>query len=141
MSGSASGMRSDISGTSGSELHPARVAPFGMIAEPVDGRAETLLEARPGLPAKEAAGLRGIRLERQDLAPARSQARGVLDRPGIAGAREPLRELEQLADRFAAPGPELDDLAVDVRGGRGTNEAVDRVGDEREVAPRIEAPE
>ncbi len=94
MDGSASGIRR-------SGLDTIRVAGRGLGAQPVDGRAEPVLQAglAPASPAAPRAR-DGSACRHHDLARIGSQARRVLDDPRLH-AEDPAREREQLADRLA----------------------------------------
>ena len=73
---------------------------------------EPVLEAGSRLPAQPLAGARRVGLEDHDLAGVGSQALRVLDGPGLP-TEDAAGEREELADRFAPAGAELDDLALD----------------------------
>ena len=91
-------------------------------------------------PAEQSASPRRVRLEDQDLASVRSDARRVLDDLGVH-PEEPARQREQLADRVGPAGAELDRPPLEAVGRGGTDEPLHRVRHVREVAPRVEPAE
>ena len=124
----------------GSDLDTIDLGELGLAAEPLDRGRQAVLETRPRLPAEQLAGERRVGLEDEDLARVGPEAGRVLDRLGVdaeqaAGQRERARRSTRIAPCRAGSS------ARRPVGGRGPDEAVDRVADVREVAPRIEAAE
>src|SRR5688500_14829390 len=126
------GLRSDL-------IHAGAVE-VQMLFDPANGFFQSLVERYARLPSQELAGDAEVGVETLDFAlVGPNPIRCRLDPLGPADDGDDL--LREIADADLVVGPEIDLPSQSFIRSGGTDEAIDRVGDEGEVASRRERAE